>query len=100
MLVKHKKVTFILKDFGDDFYTGWGTPEFGSVGLLNMTNEEKFKKLESLSFAIKTDVKMKIGSGSFSDVVELNSIQRGGCNYNFKIEPRRGYKLVTFEVTK
>jgi hypothetical protein len=93
------KVTFILKDFSDDFYNGFGTSELGSVGLLNMTNEEKYKTLENLSFCIK-NVKMKIGLDRFSDRVELNSIQRGKCNYDFKIEPRRGYKLVTFEVTK
>jgi hypothetical protein len=87
------KITFILKDFDDTFFDGFG----GSiVGLLNMPDAEKFTKLNNMS--VQNQVQMKIGNGSFRDRVDLNSLLRGSCAYRFKLEPRRGYKLATFDV--
>jgi hypothetical protein len=47
-------------------------------------------------------VKMKVGNAnSFSDKVDLNSIVKSGnAKYDYKIEPRKGYKLVTFNISR
>jgi hypothetical protein len=50
--------------------------------------------------AAEKRITMKIGSGQFRDAVELNSMLRNPCRFEFKLEPRRGYKLITFEITK
>jgi hypothetical protein len=87
------KTTFILKDFSDVFYDG----SESIVGLLTMPDNEKFKRLTKM--ANEKRITMKIGDGSFRDRVELNQITRTPCRYTFKLEPRRGYKLATFEIT-
>ena len=43
---------------------------------------------------------MKIGMGQFRDAVELNAMRRLPCSISFKLEPRKGYKLATFEFIK
>ena len=89
------KVTFILKDFSDVFFDGNG----GSiVGLYALSDAEKFGKLKKM--AAERRVTMKIGRGSFGDAVDLNSLLRNACAFAFKLEPRRGYKLATFDITK
>lgn len=77
-----------MKDFTDYFYS-----EF-----LSKTNVDKFLYCKKLSNEKR--VTMKIGLGQFRDEVELNSMLKSDCKFEFKIEPRKGYKLVTFEVTK
>ena len=89
------KITFILKDFTDVFYNGHGD---SIVGLLNMDNAAKFETCRRL--AGEKRVTMKIGTGQFRDAVELNAMRRLPCAIDFKIEPRRGYKLATFELSK
>ena len=89
------KTTVILKDFTDDFYNGVGE---SIKGLLNMTDEEKFAYLTNLGHQKRVSV--KIGDGSFRDRVELNGMLRSPCKYTFKLEPRRGYKLATFDIVK
>lgn len=42
-------------------------------------------------------VSVKHGSGTFGDRVRWNSIVRDGRALKRTIEPRRGYKLATFE---
>jgi hypothetical protein len=89
------KVTVILKDFTEQFYNGFGE---SIPGLLNMANPEKFEKLRLMS--AEKRVTMRIGNGSFRDQVDLNSIRKSQHpQYSFKIEPRKGYKLATFEIT-
>lgn len=89
------RCTFILKDFSDAFYVG---TESGSiVGLLNLTDAQKWEKLRNM--AAERRVSMKIGSGQFRDQVELNLMMRSPCTFSFKLEPRRGYKLATVEVS-
>jgi len=88
------KTTFILKDFSDVFYDG----SESIVGLLTIPDDEKFKRLTKM--ANEKRISMKIGNESFRDKVELNQILREpDCRYTFKLEPRRGYKLATFEIT-
>jgi hypothetical protein len=43
-------------------------------------------------------VKMRIGNGQFREAVELNQIMRAPKSIEFKIEPRKGYKLATFDI--
>lgn len=89
-------VTVILKDFTEQFYTG---TESGSVvGLLNLSNSDKFITCKRLSNEKRAS--MKIGLGQFTDSVELNSLLKKPCQYTFKIESRKGYKLATFEITQ
>lgn len=91
------KVTFILRNLSDVFFNGNG----GSiVGLLSLSDADKFGKLLKCSHGDMRDcVSMKIGNDSFRDRVDLNIMLRSPCTYTFKIEPRRGYRLATFEIT-
>jgi hypothetical protein len=41
-------------------------------------------------------VTQKCGTGSFGDRVSVNSLIKANCAMQFKIEPRRGYNLITF----
>ena len=90
------RCTFILKDFTDQFFHG--TDSGSIVGLLNMPDEDKFRKL--CRMADERRVTRKIGSGQFRDAVDLNSILRGPCAFAFNLEPRKGYKLASFEISK
>lgn len=92
------RVTFILKNLTDSFFEGLGE---SIVGLDNMDNRAKF---DCLSKHAKGDLKhcvsMKIEFGQFRDQVELNQLLRGPVSIDYKIEPRRGYKLATFTINK
>ena len=90
------KVTFIIKNMTDMFYTGNGDT---IIGIDNMTNEERFKYLNKQAQGdLKHNIKMKIGNDSFRDKVDLNMMLRNPCSYTYKIEPRKGYNLATFEI--
>lgn len=90
------RVTCILRDFTEQFYHG---TESGSiVGLMNESDAGKWERLKRM--ASEKRVQMKIGSGQFRDAVELNAMLRTPVNIEFKLEPRRGYMLATFEITK
>jgi hypothetical protein len=83
------KITATLHDFSDGFY----------AELASMAPREIYdylRKLKNDSYCVK----IKIGNGQFRDAVELNSMMRDPCTYTYKLEPRRGYKLVTFEVSR
>ena len=90
------KVTYILKDFSEVFYTGNGQ---SILGLLNMSDKDKFFYLDKKA-KDKIGCTQKIGtSNSFRDRVELNQIiRKDNVAYTFKLDPRKGYKLATFEV--
>ena len=90
------KITFTLKDLTDAFYNGMGE---SIVGLLNMPDNEKFAYLMRKAQQRELKISMKIGYGQFRDSVELNQLLRkDNLSYSFKLEPRRGYKLATFEI--
>ena len=90
------KITFTLKDLTDAFYNGMGE---SIVGLLNMPDNEKFIYLMRKAQQRELKISMKIGAGQFRDSVELNHLLRkDNLSYSFKLEPRRGYKLATFEI--
>lgn len=90
------KVTFTLKNLSDYFYTN------AETGLFNLSDKAKFEKLNKCAFGdLKANVSMKIGTGNaFRDRVELNLMLREACTFAFKLEPRKGYRLATFEITK
>jgi hypothetical protein len=91
------KATFIVRDKSDIFYHGGG--HFKEVGLFNMQPRAQFQHLLKLA-AEKLGVSIKIGpSNSFRDRVELNQMLRTDYALAFKLEHRRGYKLVTFTFT-
>ena len=47
------------------------------------------------------NVSLKIGNGSFRDKVEWNQLFRDSRDkISATIEPRRGYKLITFELSR
>ena len=93
---KSIKVTFTLRDLSEDFFEGRGE----IVGLNRMTDAEKFKRLHDCAFGdLKSYVKIKIGNGSFSDKVDLNSIMRSSPSFEYSLAPRKGYKLATFIIT-
>lgn len=90
------KVTFILKNLSEEFYTG--SKYIG--GLLTLDNSEKYEKLKNLMSDIPKNIQRKIENGAFRDAVELNSLMKGPHTIDFKLEKRRGYKLATFVFTK
>lgn len=89
------KVTFVLKDLSDAFYQGHGSE---IPGLLNMVDMEKFEYLNKHRHDL--GIAMKIGSGQFRDQVELNRLLRTNPPVAFSLEPRRGYRLATFEFSR
>ena len=86
------KATATLHDLSDRFYA-----EFALL-----TPAEQFVKLNKLRIDLPHCVKVKIETGQFRDAVDLNSLIKRPHTVTSKIEPRRGYKLATFnfEATK
>lgn len=85
--MKHK-VTFIVRSLTDE--------ALASVSAMNP--QDAFAKLASwASGDLRHAVSRKDGNGSFSDRVDINRILRDRSNLDsFTVEPRKGYKLVTF----
>ena len=90
------KVTFICKNLTDVFYCGNG----GSIqGINNLSDLDRLEKLFKYSGLPEYQIMSKIGDGSFRDKVDLNALKRKGWSVdNYKLENRKGYKLLTFEV--
>ncbi len=97
------KITFILKDLSPAFYEGRPSenPIMEIRGLNNLTTKEKFFYLNKRAAEKELKITMKVGnSDSFRDKVELNQLlKKDNYNIDYKLEARRGYKLVTFQVT-
>lgn len=69
--------------------------------LTAMAPADAFAKLSKWAFGdLRHCVKQKIGTGQFREKVELNNAMRAPRFDAFKIEPRRGYKLATFEIER
>lgn len=87
------RVTFILKNLTEKAYE-----EIGA-----MADSERYTFLTKWAFGdMRHCVSVKYGtSNAFRDRVEANGILRGGnAKFQYKIEPRKGYKLATFEISK
>lgn len=94
------KVTFILKGLSQAFYDGIDSvnPELRAPGLNNLPHDRaRFDLLANMRHGL--GVKSKVGDGSFRDKVDFNMMMRDTNKQPslFKIEPRKGYKLATFE---
>lgn len=90
------KVTFICKNLTEVFYNGNG----GSIqGINNLSDLERLEKLFKYSGLPEYQISSKIGNNSFRDKVDLNALKRKGWKVkSYKLENRKGYKLITFEV--
>lgn len=89
------KVTAIIKNVSDTFFSGFGE---SIQGLDNMTDIEKFNYLMNKGVSNPDIVSTKVGGGMFKDRVALNQLRRGYFELTYKLENRRGYKLATFEL--
>lgn len=95
------KITFILKDLSPAFFAG--SDILGTPGLDNLPSDGA--RFDYLSGPRCQDLKItrKVGDGSVRDAVEFNRViraQRLAGNTapkSYKLEPRKGYKLATFE---
>ena len=92
------KATAIIRDMSDQFWNGFGDsiPAFLSRSALS-----QFQRVEILIHEMPSNFSLKIGNGSFRDRVEWNQLMRGNLDaMTATIEPRRGYKLITFELNR
>ena len=90
--------TVTIKDLSDQFWNGFGEliPAF-----LTQSPIDQFQRLEKMSHEMPKNVSLKVGNGSFKDRMDwAKEIASSPENLTSKVEPRRGYKLVTFEVTR
>ena len=69
------------------------------AAVLALPAREAYAKLQKWAFGdLRHCVSVQFGpSNTFGDRVEWNGIMKGGRNIAHKIEPRKGYKLITFE---
>ena len=81
------KITFIVKDVDIE-------------NVKQMSAREAFDTMHKYAYGdLRHYVTIKWGTGNaFRDRVEANQLLRGEHTLTFKIEPRRGYNLATFEL--
>lgn len=85
------KVTFTIKNLSESTHEE----------LSGMADAERFAKLTKWAFGdLRHCISQKVASGQFRDRVELNQIMRNPRFASYKLEPRKGYKLATFEIEK
>jgi hypothetical protein len=92
------KITAIFRDLSDEFWHGFGD---SIPAFLNLSPLAQFERAQSLANKMPRNVSVKIGNGSFRDRVEWNQAMRDATRkerMKAKIEPRRGYRLFTFEI--
>lgn len=94
------KATFILKGLSHDFYHGCTLHGHTYPAFLELDNAGKWARLSDMAHKPEYDVSIKVGNGSFRDRVELNALLRNPNIVTCTLEPRKGYKLVTFEFAK
>lgn len=90
------KVTAIIKNVNEQFFTGYGD---SIAGLNNLDDIEKFNYLMNKGVSMPEAVTTKVGGNMFRDKVELNQLRRKPFAISYKLENRKGYKLATFELT-
>jgi hypothetical protein len=92
------KITAIFRDLSDQFWNGFGD---SIPAFLNLSPLAQFQRAELLAHEMPRNVSVKIGNGSFREKVEWNQAMRDVTRkerMTSKIEPRRGYRLITFEI--
>ena len=87
------RITFILKNISESFMQD-------IEERLNADKLLAYKYLneKALKSEYKHLISQKIGDNSFRDRVEWNRLLRTSPTLEAKIEPRKGYKLLTFSV--
>lgn len=81
------KCTVILHNLTDAFYEE----------LALYFPKTKWNKINKLAPQLSPGcISIKIGNGSFRDKVEFNNMFRHKKEIEYKLEPRKGYKLATF----
>ena len=81
------KATVVLKNLTEEYF-------YETLALFD--NKTKWNYINKLKPYLSHCISIKIGNGGFSDRVDLNSILKLPHTIRFKIEPRKGYKLATF----
>lgn len=92
------KVTFIIRNVTDVFYEGRGD---AVKGINQMDDRERFYYLNRQATVgdLRDCVSMKVGrNNSMQDKADLNLMLRKPCTFDYKLEPRKGYRLATFEI--
>ena len=92
------KTTAIFRNLSDQFWSGFGEsiPSFLAQSPL-----EQFQRAKRLVHEMPGYVTLKVGNGSLRDAVEWNQLFRDSRDkITATIEPRRGYKLITFELNR
>jgi len=92
------KITAIFRDLSDQFWNGFGD---SIPAFLNLSPLAQFERAQFLAHEMPRNVSVKIGNGSFRDKVEWNQAMRDAKRkerMTAKIELRRGYRLITFEL--
>lgn len=93
--------TVILKDLSDEFYHGYTMHGIAHTGFLDMDSSQRWAECNRITSDGYCKSTLKIGNGSFRDKVDLNHMMKnGGRVITCKLEPRKGYKLATFEFAK
>lgn len=89
------KVTAILRNLSPAFWEG---SEYLGPGFLTQGPDDQWAQVQRLRADGMASI--KIATGQLRDQVELNQILRAPHTKACTIEPRRGYKLVTFTIEK
>ena len=92
------KTTAIFRNLSDQFWNGF---DESIPAFLSQSPLEQFQRAKRLVHEMPGYVTLKVGNGSIRDAVEWNHIFRDSRDkITAKIEPRRGYKLITFELNR
>jgi hypothetical protein len=92
------KTTAIFRNLSDQFWNGLGD---SIPAFLGQPPLYQFQRSKCLVHEMPGYVTMKVGNGSFRDKVEWNQAMRDATRkerMTAKIELRRGYRLITFEI--
>lgn len=91
------KMTVIIRNLSDAF---WHGNEDSIPSFIDQSPHDRLENLKRLSSDLPEKISFKVGDGSIRDRVEWNfESKKPGTieRMTSKIEPRRGYRLVTFE---
>ncbi len=69
------------------------------VELLTKNPQEVYDNLTKISYDNNEGITRKIGNGSFGDKVEWNQIMRTATIPSPLVSKRRGYQLITFNLS-
>lgn len=92
------KTTAIFRNLSDQFWNGFGD---SIPAFLGQSPLGQFQRAKRLVHEMPGYVTLKVGNGSVRDAVEWNQLFRDSSHrLTAKIEPRKGYRLVTFEFNR